>query len=528
MAIKKPLVDNSGIQGELVSGDDLQAQNAIIVPEIASPSTPAAGNVKIYAKSDGKVYRKDDAGTEAELGGGAGSGTYGGNSLRYLFDSSTSMGDPGLGDFRLNNATLSSATSLSISTQDADTSSVISWLYACLTDGSVVRFVKETDSTNFFIYTVSNYAIDGGLTFSTADLVNIAGNGSAFANGDSIVVTVSTIGPTGSFSENEISPSSITSDQDDYNPTGWSSATVARISGDNGIRAITSFNSSVTQKRKLLLNVGSYPWYIPGQHPDGTAGYRVITDRDVIVYPNDGIQIYQDSTSSRWRIATGPSVYEPKSLKYYRAAGSVTAGDWGMWASGVSGGAVTGNSAAGFPPYVQLSTGTGSTAATASAAVWMPKTDVYIGEAGAAHMSAEFFTYIPNLSDGTNTYEAYWKLTLNPAGIYVHLNSFGIRYSSTINSGKFQLYSQDSGGTTSTADTGVTVAADTLYLIRVEIDKSRSEVRAYIDGVPVGRVTANLPASGVDLAIGACILKTAGTTARTIRLASMGGAAIYP
>lgn len=43
----------------------------IEVNEEAAPSTPAAGKVRIYAKSDGKVYRKDDAGTEAELGGGS-------------------------------------------------------------------------------------------------------------------------------------------------------------------------------------------------------------------------------------------------------------------------------------------------------------------------------------------------------------------------------------------------------------------------------------------------------------------------
>lgn len=71
MAIKKPIVDYSGIKGELVSGDDLQAQNAIILPEIASPPTPAAGTVKVYAKADGKAYRMDDGGTEAELGGSA-------------------------------------------------------------------------------------------------------------------------------------------------------------------------------------------------------------------------------------------------------------------------------------------------------------------------------------------------------------------------------------------------------------------------------------------------------------------------
>ena len=39
--------------------------------EISAPATPATGYVAVYAKSDGKIYRKDDAGTEAELGGSA-------------------------------------------------------------------------------------------------------------------------------------------------------------------------------------------------------------------------------------------------------------------------------------------------------------------------------------------------------------------------------------------------------------------------------------------------------------------------
>jgi hypothetical protein len=40
---------------------------SLIVPERAAPSTPAAGTVVIYAKADGKLYAKDDAGTEWQL-----------------------------------------------------------------------------------------------------------------------------------------------------------------------------------------------------------------------------------------------------------------------------------------------------------------------------------------------------------------------------------------------------------------------------------------------------------------------------
>ena len=39
----------------------------LTVTEIAAPSTPAAGRAIIYAKTDGKVYSKDDAGTEYDL-----------------------------------------------------------------------------------------------------------------------------------------------------------------------------------------------------------------------------------------------------------------------------------------------------------------------------------------------------------------------------------------------------------------------------------------------------------------------------
>lgn len=40
--------------------------------EAAAPSTPASGEVIIYAKADGNLYQKDDAGIETQLSGGGG------------------------------------------------------------------------------------------------------------------------------------------------------------------------------------------------------------------------------------------------------------------------------------------------------------------------------------------------------------------------------------------------------------------------------------------------------------------------
>lgn len=58
-------------------GGDLDAARVgdyLELTEVAAPGTPAAGLVRVYAKADGSVYQKDDAGTETGLAGGGGGG----------------------------------------------------------------------------------------------------------------------------------------------------------------------------------------------------------------------------------------------------------------------------------------------------------------------------------------------------------------------------------------------------------------------------------------------------------------------
>lgn len=51
---------------------DLHQSSKLTFAESSAPSTPAAGLVYVYAKSDGLLYQKDDAGTETLVAGGAG------------------------------------------------------------------------------------------------------------------------------------------------------------------------------------------------------------------------------------------------------------------------------------------------------------------------------------------------------------------------------------------------------------------------------------------------------------------------
>jgi hypothetical protein len=68
-------------QGFTFSSGELTS-SGLTLPEAAAPGTPATGKVELYAKTDGLLYSKDDAGTETLVSGGAGGG--GGGSLEQV------------------------------------------------------------------------------------------------------------------------------------------------------------------------------------------------------------------------------------------------------------------------------------------------------------------------------------------------------------------------------------------------------------------------------------------------------------
>lgn len=49
----------------------MRAIDSIQLTEQSAPGTPSTGLVAVYAKADGLLYSKDDAGVETALGGGS-------------------------------------------------------------------------------------------------------------------------------------------------------------------------------------------------------------------------------------------------------------------------------------------------------------------------------------------------------------------------------------------------------------------------------------------------------------------------
>lgn len=99
-----------------------------------------------------------------------------------------------------------------------------------------------------------------------------------------------------------ISPAQITADQDNYAPTGWSTATHVRLDSD-AARNITGVDASAVIVQKKLINVGSNNITIKHEDAGSTAANRFLsfTGADIVLQPNDSLDIFIDVTTGKVR-----------------------------------------------------------------------------------------------------------------------------------------------------------------------------------------------------------------------------------
>jgi len=124
----------------------------------------------------------------------------------------------------------------------------------------------------------------------------------------------------------DISPSQITSDQNDYAPTGFATAGAVRINSD-AARNITGLAGGADGRAVLLHNVGGFTITLKDESGSSTAANRFALNADVGLAADSSIWLWYDSTSSRWRAIGGTGGGS--------GVTSVTAG------TGLSGGTIT-------------------------------------------------------------------------------------------------------------------------------------------------------------------------------------------
>lgn len=102
-----------------------------------------------------------------------------------------------------------------------------------------------------------------------------------------------------------ISPSQITGDQNNYNPTGLSSASTLRLSTDAS-RNITGLAGGAIGRIILIHNVGSFPLVLKDESGSSTAANRFALSGDATLFADQSIALQYDSTTSRWRMVGVP------------------------------------------------------------------------------------------------------------------------------------------------------------------------------------------------------------------------------
>jgi len=122
---------------------------------------------------------------------------------------------------------------------------------------------------------------------------------------------------------------------------------------------------------------------------------------------------------------------------------------------------------------------------------------------------------IVTLSDATNEYDFHIgfinSLTTAPAAA-TNCACFSYDRNTSVN-----WIRRTSNGTSQTATASGTAVATGFNTLRIEVDAAAANIEFFVNGTSIGTNTATLPnASGDEVGVGAFLLKSASTTARTV------------
>lgn len=190
----------------------------------------------------------------------------------------------------------------------------------------------------------------------------------------------------------DISPSAIGANQNDYNPTGLSTASTLRLSSSANY-SITSLAGGADGRLILIHNVGSFDIVLTDDDgATGTAGNRFALQANLRLLPDTSALLQYDATSSRWRVVATSGFYkgqiaQVQSQTYTAAASfSSSSGAWGDTGVTV---AITPKSSASVMA-VQANVDLLCTTQYAYAKLVRDSTDIGVGDAASSRVRASF------------------------------------------------------------------------------------------------------------------------------------------
>lgn len=98
----------------------------------------------------------------------------------------------------------------------------------------------------------------------------------------------------------DITPSQITSNQNDYNPTDLAIASTLRLSSDAS-RNITGLQGGSDGRLMLVINVGSNNIVLKNADINSSAANRFLFGADITLAADQAASLQYDAISARWR-----------------------------------------------------------------------------------------------------------------------------------------------------------------------------------------------------------------------------------
>jgi hypothetical protein len=142
---------------------------------------------------------------------------------------------------------------------------------------------------------------------------------------------------------------------------------------------------------------------------------------------------------------------------------------------------------------------------------------------GSGSISLETYVTVETLSNATERFIMYFGYAagsanfLNiPNGIFFSYDEGGVQFFGGAATPNWKCYTRANTGTVTLTITSIPVVAGQWYKLRIDINAAGNSVTFYIDGTLVATHTTNIPATTTGLFISSVILKTVGTTARSL------------
>lgn len=336
----------------------------------------------------------------------------------------------------------------------------------------------------------------------------------AVALTDELAITSGTLGT--NFSTT-ISPAELTAGMtNNWNPTGLATAWIIRLSGDDGFELITGITAPSFNKRLTLHNVGANAVLLPTENQSSSAANRFAFGRDVVLFPGKSCEIQYDVTSARWRLLSQGGLYDDVQHVYlnhvFTSPTSGSSGDYSFYEMSSAGGV------SGVTPVSGRWSGLGvNTGSSSTGLGYVASKDVFFennnstGTATWAYCKAVIRTPA-SLSDGSNDYSIRVGFNASVGGSGAS-DGFYFNYNHGLSSGAWACHSTDAGNTQSNSS-GITVAANTVYVLEV-VFRTNLSVEYFINGVRVATNDTFIPA-GDDMLVMAEIQKSVGTTSREL------------